>query len=136
MRVVRVFERLVADRGCPKTVVTDHSPEFTGQTFTAWAGQYGMTLHCIEPGKPVQNAYIESFTGKFRDECLHEHWFLSLVDARRTIEAWRQDYHTNRPHSALGYQTPEAYRQSLASEGSEGTMCSPHPPSVPSAGLL
>jgi putative transposase len=134
-RVVRVLERLVADRGCPKTVVTDHGPEFPGQTFRAWARQGGVTRHFIEPGKPVQNAYIESFNGKFRDECLNEHWFLRLADARRTIDAWRQHYNTNRPPSALGYQTPAAYRNSLASEGSEGTMFSPPPPPVPSAGL-
>ena len=130
-RVVRVLERLVADRGYPKTLVIDNGPEFTGQTFTAWAGRYAVTLHFIEPGKPVQNAYIESFNGKFRDECLNEQWFLSPADARQTIEAWRQDYNTNRPHSALGYQTPEAYRNRLASEGSEDAMFSPHQPPVP-----
>jgi putative transposase len=135
IRVVQVLERLVTDRGCPKLLVTDNGPEFTGQTFTAWAGRCGITLHFIDPGKPVQNAYIESFNGKFRDECLNEHWFLSLVDARQTIEAWRQDYHTHRPHSALGYQTPEAYRNRLVSEERESTSFSPHQPPIPPVGL-
>ena len=134
-RVVRVLERLVADRGYPKILVTDNGPEFTGQTFTTWAERCGITLHCIEPGKPVQNAYIESFNGKFRDECLNERWFVSLADARQTIDAWRQDYNTARPHSALGYQTPEAYRARLAREGSEGTMFSPHQPPISPVGL-
>jgi putative transposase len=135
IRVVRVLERLVADRGYPKILVTDNGPEFTGQTFTTWAERCGITLHFIEPGKPVQNAYIESFNGKFRDECLNERWFVSLADARQTIDAWRQDYNTARPHSALGYQTPEAYRARLAREGSEGTMFSPHQPPISPVGL-
>ena len=135
MRVVQVLERLVTDRGCPKRLVTDNGPEFTGQTCTAWAGRCGITLHFIEPGQPVQNAYIESFNGKFRDECVNEHWFLSLADARQTIDAWRQDYNMPRPHSALGDQTPEAYRNRLVKEGRESTIFSPHQPPIPPVGL-
>jgi putative transposase len=71
----------------------------------------GVRLHFIEPGKPVQNAFIESFNGKFQDECLNEHWFTNLADARRTIEEWRIDYNTRRPHSSLGYMTPFEYAQ-------------------------
>jgi len=126
MRVVQVLGRLVTDRGVPKLRVTDNGPEFTGQTFTAWAGRCGLALYFIEPGKPVQNAYIESLNGKLRDTGLNEQWFLSLVDARQTIEACRQDYNTQRPHSALDYQTPEAYRHRLVSEGSEGILFSSH----------
>jgi putative transposase len=74
-----------------------------------WAYANGVALHFIEPGKPVQNAFIESFNGKFRDECLNQNWFTSLEDARRIIEAWRVDYNTVRPHSSLGYKTPEEY---------------------------
>lgn len=76
--------------------------------FLRWAAQRGVILDFIEPGKPVENAFVESFNGKFRDECLNQHWFLDLTDARRTIEAWRQHYNEQRPHSALGYQTPQA----------------------------
>ena len=74
-----------------------------------WSRRTGMALRFIEPGKAVQNAYVESFNGKFRDECLNEHWFASLTDARRTIEAWRRHYNEAWPHSALGYLTPAAY---------------------------
>ncbi len=69
-----------------------------------------MTLRFIDPGKPVQNAHAESFNGRLRDECLHQHWFLGLADARRIIEAWRQDYNQHRPHSAIGHRTPEELR--------------------------
>ena len=72
-----------------------------------WAYENGVGLHFIAPGKPVQNAYIESFNGKFRDECLNEHWFSSIGEAESVVEAWRQDYNTIRPHSSLGYRTPE-----------------------------
>jgi putative transposase len=74
-----------------------------------WAYAQGVELHFITPGKPVENAYIKSFNGKFRDECLNEHWFLSLAEAREKIEAWRRDYNQVRPHSTLGYQTPEEF---------------------------
>ncbi|MCP4602777.1 MAG: transposase [Proteobacteria bacterium] len=74
-----------------------------------WAYRNGVRLHFIEPGKPVQNAFVESFNGKFRDECLNEHWFTNLADARQTIEEWRIDYNTQRPHSSLGYLTPIEY---------------------------
>ena len=72
----------------------------------------GVRLHFIEPGKPVQNVFVESFNGRFRDECLNEHWFLHLADARRIIEAWRIDYNRDRPHSALGYVTPKDFASS------------------------
>jgi putative transposase len=101
-RVVRVREHLVTGRGCPKTLATGHGPEVTGQACTAWAGQRGMTLPCMAPGKPVQHADIERCNGKFRDEGCNEQWFLRLAEARQTIAAWRQDDSTNRPHSAPG----------------------------------
>ena len=105
-RVVRVLERLRELEGLPETIVMDNGPEFAGQTLDAWAYLRGVKLRFIEPGKPIQNAFIESFNGKFRDECLNEHWFVSLADAQRLIEAWRVDYNTVRPHSALDDQTP------------------------------
>jgi putative transposase len=79
-----------------------------------WAYAKGVALHFIDPGKPVQNAFIESFNGKFRDECLNQNWHTSLPDARRIIEAWRVDYNTMRPHSSLGYLTPEEYAAEVA----------------------
>ena len=79
-----------------------------------WAHARGVALRLIAPGKPTQNAYIESFNGRFRDECLNEHWFLSLGDARQIVEAWRLDYNRDRPHSALGYRTPIEFAQRAA----------------------
>ncbi|WES30180.1 IS3 family transposase [Varunaivibrio sulfuroxidans] len=108
-RVVRVLERLSETRGLPKAIVVDNGPELISKALDEWAYRNGVRLHFIEPGKPVQNAFVESFNGKFRDECLNEHWFTSLADARRTIEAWRIDYNTWRPHSALAYATPQEF---------------------------
>jgi len=108
-RVVRVLERLRERRGLPGVLVTDNGPEFAGQALDVWTYQQGVQLHFIEPGKPVQNAFIESFNGKMRDECLNEHWFMTLAEARQTIEAWRRDYNEVRPHSALGNRTPQEF---------------------------
>lgn len=110
-RVVRVLERLSETRGLPKAIVVDNGPELISKVLDEWAYRNGVRLHFIEPGKPVQNAFVESFNGKFRDECLNEHWFTGLGDARQTIEAWRIDYNTRRPHSSLGYLTPVEYAQ-------------------------
>ena len=109
MRVVRVLEQLGERRGLPEVLVMDNGPEFAGQALDVWAYERKVRLHFIEPGKPMQNAFVESFNGKFRDECLNEHWFVSLEDARRKIEAWRQDYNEVRPHSALGNRTPKEF---------------------------
>jgi putative transposase len=106
-RVVRVLEQVTSIRGTPKTIMVDNGPEFAGKALDAWAYENGVGLHFIAPGKPVQNAYIESFNGKFRDECLNEHWFCSIAEAESVVEEWRQDYNTVRPHSSLGYRTPE-----------------------------
>ncbi len=89
--------------------VVDNGPEFAGRTLDAWAYAHGVTLRFIRPGKPIENAYVESFNGKFRDECLNEHWFLSVADAKSTIEAWRIDYNTVRPHSSLNGATPHHF---------------------------
>ena len=106
-RVVRVLEQVSRIRGKPKTIVVDNGPEFAGKARDAWAYENGVGLHFIAPGKPVQNAYIESFNGKFRDECLNEHWFSSIDEVGAVVEAWRQGYNTVRPHSSLGYRTPD-----------------------------
>ena len=108
-RVVRELDELVEVRGVPKMIVTDNGPEFAGKALDAWAYRRGVKLHFIRPGKPVENAYVESFNGKFRDECLNEHWFTSLDHARDVIEQWRQDYNEVRPHSSLGNIPPAEY---------------------------
>lgn len=108
-RVSEVLERLVVERGVPEVLVIDNGPEFASRALDQWAYQRGIKLHFIAPGKPTQNAYVESFNGKLRDECLNVHWFKTLTDARLTIEAWRQEYNQLRPHSALGQATPEEF---------------------------
>lgn len=117
-RVTRVLERLAATRGLPESIVVDNGPEFTGRVLDTWAYERGVKLDFTRPGKPVDNAYIESFNGRFRDECLNTHWFKSLLDSRVTIEAWRRDYNEARPHSSLGGLTPsEFHRESLRRSG-------------------
>ncbi len=108
-RVVRVLERLRELQGLPEVLVMDNGPEFASQALDVWAYQQSLKLRFIEPGKPIQSALIESFNGKFRDECLNEHWFVSLQDPREKIEAWRRDYNEVRPHSALGNRTPHEF---------------------------
>ncbi len=110
-RVVRVLDRLCGQREQPAQLVLDNGPELISRALEEWAHQHAVTLHFIDPGKPIQNAHCESFHGRLRDECLNEHWFLGLGDARRIVEAWRQDYNQERPHSALGYQTPVEFAQ-------------------------
>jgi putative transposase len=108
-RVVRVLDRLGGERPLPAQLVLDNGPELISRVLEQWAYDHTVTLHFIDPGKPMQNAHCESFHGRLRDECLNEHWFLGLADARQIVEAWRQDYNQERPHSALGYQTPAAF---------------------------
>ena len=116
-RVVRVLDRVAEERGgYPEVIVCDNGPEFRSEALDQWAHQHRVHLAFIEPGKPVQNAYIESFNGRFRDECLNENWFVSLADARQTIEAWRVDYNDTRPHSGLADRTPAEFAK-LFNEG-------------------
>ena len=110
-RVVEVLQRLVETRATPAVLITDNGPEFIGRALDAWAYARGIRLHFIDPGKPNQNAYVESFNGRFRDECLNEHWFLSLPHARQIVEAWRVDYNAVRPHSSLGNVSPTEFEQ-------------------------
>ena len=119
-RVVRVLEWLKQTRGVPEVIQVDNGPEFISRAVDQWAFANGVRLHFIEPGKPVQNAFIESFNGKFRDECLNQNWFVSLGEARRIIEAWRVDYNTARPHSRLGYRTPEEFARETEAGGENG----------------
>ena len=97
--------------GLPKEIVLDNGPEGTSKAMFDWSERTGVALRFIEPGKPVQNAFVESFNGRFRDECLNQHWFRSLRHAREEIEAWRIHYNSERPHSALGYQSPTEFLQ-------------------------
>lgn len=110
-RVAAVLDRLADLRGLPQSITVDHDPEFEGKVLDAWAYTKGVTLSFIRPGKPVENAYIESFNGKSRDECLNAHWFVTMAHARKIIEDWRIEYNTERPHSSLADRTPEAYAQ-------------------------
>jgi putative transposase len=113
LRVVRVLDRLAETIGLPEILVMDNGPEFSGRALDTWAYARGVQLRFIRPGKPIENAFVESFNGKFRDECLNEHWVASVAEARAIIEAWRIDYNTVRPHSALRKATPEQFANSL-----------------------
>ena len=123
-RVVRVLERLRERRGTPATIQVDNGTEFTSRVVDQWAYQHQVALHFIERGKPTQNALIESFNGKFRDECLNQNWFVDLTDAREVIEDWRVDYNTVRPHSSLRYRTPEEFAaaQGCGKDGGFATL--------------
>jgi putative transposase len=108
-RVCRVLDELGWKHGLPKVITVDNGPEFISRALDRWAYLHGVTLHFIQPGKPTQNGHVESFNGRFRDECLSQAYFPTLARARAEIELWRVDYNTRRPHSALGYETPSAF---------------------------
>ncbi len=107
--VVQVLERIVKDHGKPRTIRVDNGPEFISKDVDLWAYWNHVTMDFSRPGKPTDNAYIESFNGRFRQECLNEHWFMDLDDAREKVESWRRDYNEERPHSSLGNATPEEF---------------------------
>lgn len=111
--VTRALDLVAEQRGYPRSIVSDNGPEFTGRALDAWAYQHALSLDFIEPGKPMQNGFAESFNGKFRDECLNQHWFMNLREARREIEAWRKDYNEIRPHSSLGNKPPAEFARGL-----------------------
>ena len=108
-RVVSMLERVCHERGYPETLVVDNGPELRSRALGAWADDHGVRLWFIDPGKPTQNAYIESFNGRLREECLNLHEFTSLGEAREIIENWRVHYNTERPHSSLKYRTPAEF---------------------------
>lgn len=112
--LTRILDRLALERGLPQAIRTDNGKEFCGRAMLTWAHARGVRLFLIQPGKPNQNAYIESFNGRLRDECLNEHWFVSLAHARTVIEAWRREYNEERPKKSLGGLTPSAYARQLA----------------------
>ena len=113
VRVARELDRLVAERGRPQTVVSDNGTEFTSNAILRWADESRVGWHYIAPGKPTQNAFVESFNGRLRDELLNETLFRSMAHARAVLDAWRTDYNTERPHSRLGWLTPTAYAQTF-----------------------
>jgi putative transposase len=113
-RVVRALDRLVESGRKPDVIVLDNGPEFSGRLLDTWAVRNKVQLRFIDPGKPIQNAYIESFNARLRDECLNQHWFVSLQEAQKAIEEWREDYNRNRPHSSLDNQTPEEFARRCA----------------------
>lgn len=112
--LVRLLDGICAQRGTPAVIRSDNGKEFTGRAMLTWAHRRGVALRLIEPGKPNQNAYVESFNGRLRDECLNEHWFTSLAHARAVIEGWRREYNEERPKKSLGGLTPAAYAKQLA----------------------
>jgi len=111
-RVARFLTEL--DRPLPKTLVCDNGPEFTCKAMFFWAREQHVKLHFIQPGKPTQNAFVESFNGRFRESCLNQHWFMSVDDARQIINKWRHHYNHVRPHSSLDFQPPAVFAQQAA----------------------
>lgn len=114
-RVTRALDSVIFERGRPESIRMDNGSELTSRHFLAWGVDRRIMLNYIQPGKPVQNAFAESFNGKLRDECLNTNWFRNLWEARRRIALWRDDYNHNRPHSSLGYQTPNQFAAAFSS---------------------
>ena len=108
-RVTRVLEGIIAHRGRPQAIRSDNGPEFTSRHYLSWALEWKVDLRHIQPGKPIQNAHVESFHGRLREECLHVSWFKNLFDARKKVSAWKMEYNEQRPHSSLGYRTPAEF---------------------------
>ena len=129
-RVTHALEAIVAERGKPAAIRCDNGPELTSRHFLAWCVERGIELVHIQPDKPTHNAHVESFHGRLRDECLNVSWFENLWDARRKVAAWRVQYNEERPHSALGYQTPAEFARRF------GALRSPTAPCAPQIGPL
>ena len=127
VRVSQVLDQIAFGRGLPQIITVDNGPEFSSHALEAWAYQRGVKLNFIRPGKPTENGYIESFNGRFRDECLNESWFTTFEEAKTRIEAWRQDYNGFRPHSSLGNLTPHAF---LAERRSKLEALTAHEPQL------
>ena len=126
--VTRTLERVMENRGAPDAVRCDNGPEFTSRHFPGWCEEKGVALIHIQPGCPMQNGHVESFNGRFRDECLNANWFRDLNDARKKIEDWRKEYNTERPHSSLAYRTPEEYARACSELTSRMAAIPPDPP--------
>jgi putative transposase len=113
-KLVRLFEELKLSRGFPKQIVCDNGTEFTSKIFMKWAADNNIDLHFIDKGRPMQNGFVESFNGKFRNEYLNEEWFLSIREARDKIRDWQKEYNTERPHSSLGGLSPYEFIGKIA----------------------
>jgi putative transposase len=130
VRVTRVLEQAIAIYGKPDRIRCDNGPEFTSRHFIGWCEEQGIELVHIQPGRPMQNGYVESFNGRLRDECLNATWFLNLNDAKEKIARWREEYNEERPHSSLGYRTPSEYAKTCSELTSRMGLA--HPPGRPS----
>lgn len=113
-QVARYLTQLIEIRGKPRSIVCDNGPEYTSKAMFLWSKEQEVSLSFIQPGKPTQNAFVESLNGKFRNECLNQHWFRTLAEATYEIEQWRQHYNDVRPHSSLNYQAPSEYAKKAA----------------------
>jgi putative transposase len=129
--VARTLDLVALERGLPSVIVVDNGPEFAGKTMDIWGYERGVELRFIEPGKPNQNAFVESFNGRFRDECLNEHWFVSLADADEKIQAWRIDYNEHRGRKVAGWKTPAE----VAAAARSAELQSPTAPYAPLKGI-
>ena len=136
-RVTRVLDGIIVERGVPGAIRCDNGPEFSSRHFLSWCLERGIELIQIQPGKPTQNARVESFHGRLREECLNVNWFQNLFDARSKIAAWRTEYNEARPHSSLGYKTPkefaaaQAARFDIAERGARDSNAVPCPSRSP-----
>jgi putative transposase len=127
-RVSRVLDRVIGTRGRPLALRCDNGSEFTSRHFLAWCEENRIQLVHIQPGRPMQNGHVESFNGRFRDECLNANWFQNLADAKRKIECWRKEYNSERPHSSLDYRTPDEYSKACSELTSRMDAIPPDPP--------
>ena len=133
-RVTRVLDWVMEQRGKPEVIRCDNGPEFTSRHFLVWCEEKGISLLHIQPGKPMQNGHVESFNGRFRDECLNHNWFTTLADAREKIERWRMEYNEERPHSSLAYRTPEEFAKAYSELTNRMGLTAPIPTEPPAAG--
>ncbi len=133
-RVTRVLDGVVEQRGKPEVIRCDNGPEFTSRHFLVWCEEKGISLLHIQPGKPMQNGHVESFNGRFRDECLNHNWFTTLGDAKAKIERWRLEYNTERPHSSLAYRTPGEFAKAYSELTNRMGLSAPVPTEPPVAG--
>jgi putative transposase len=133
-RVTRVLDWIISQRGKPEVIRCDNGPEFTSRRFIVWCEERQIALLHIQPGKPMQNGHIESFNGRFRDECLNHNWFTTLADAKEKIERWRMEYNEERPHSSLAYRTPEEFAKDCSEPTNRMGSTTPIPTEPPVAG--